>query len=121
MKKRYVQVKIDNEWVLIDADEYQEPEVESHMIVGDIPDYQSPVDGRIVSGRKQRREDLKRHGCVEYDPEIRKDSERIRKENDARFERQMSENVERTYYQMRDGMVPRETRIKASWLFDKKK
>ena len=39
-----------------------------HMVVGDIEDYESPIDGRPVSGRKQRREDLKRNGCVEYEP-----------------------------------------------------
>jgi hypothetical protein len=32
-------------------------------VFGDLPDYESPIDGRLVSGRKGRRDDLKRHGC----------------------------------------------------------
>lgn len=33
----------------------------------DIPEYRSPIDGRVISGRAARREDLIRNGCVEYD------------------------------------------------------
>jgi hypothetical protein len=40
------------------------------FIVSDIPDYVSPVDGRLISGRAQRREDLKRNNCVEYEPSM---------------------------------------------------
>lgn len=34
----------------------------------DTPDYLSPVTGELISGRVQRREDLKRHDCYEMDP-----------------------------------------------------
>lgn len=34
----------------------------------DIPEYRSPIDGRLISSRSERREDLKRNGCVEIDP-----------------------------------------------------
>ena len=37
-------------------------------IIPDIPDYISPVTGERVSGRVQRREDLKRNNCIEIDP-----------------------------------------------------
>ena len=40
----------------------------SHLIWADLPAYESPIDGRIIEGRVQRREDLKRNGCREYDP-----------------------------------------------------
>lgn len=33
----------------------------------DIPDYISPVTGKLVSGRVARREDMARAGCVEYE------------------------------------------------------
>lgn len=39
-------------------------------IVSDMEPYQSPVDGRLISGRGARRDDLKRHGCVEYEPSL---------------------------------------------------
>lgn len=40
------------------------------MIIRDIPDYRSPIDGRLISGRTQRREDLIRNDCVEWDPSM---------------------------------------------------
>lgn len=36
-------------------------------IIPDTPDYHSPVTGELISGRVARREDMKKHGCVEYD------------------------------------------------------
>jgi hypothetical protein len=42
------------------------------MVVRDIPDYRSPVDGRVIGSRSTRREDLKRNGCVEWEPGIGK-------------------------------------------------
>jgi len=36
-------------------------------VCSDLPDYESPVTGKIVSGRAARREDLKRSGCVPAD------------------------------------------------------
>ena len=38
------------------------------MVVSDTPEYRSPIDGRLVSGRAQRREDLRRSNCIEIDP-----------------------------------------------------
>lgn len=37
-------------------------------VVSDIPEYASPIDGRMITTRSERREDLKRNGCVEVDP-----------------------------------------------------
>jgi len=34
-------------------------------IIQDIPAYQSPIDGRYISGRKAKRDDLARHNCVD--------------------------------------------------------
>ena len=39
------------------------------MVISDTPEYISPVTGRIVHGRRERREDLKRAGCVEWEPD----------------------------------------------------
>lgn len=38
------------------------------QVVSDIEPYQSPVDGGYVGGRAARRNDLKKHGCVPYEP-----------------------------------------------------
>lgn len=42
-------------------------------IAPDLPEYTSPITGKPVCGRKQRREDLKRSGCREVDPSERRD------------------------------------------------
>jgi hypothetical protein len=34
-------------------------------VISDIPEYASPIDGRLISSRSARREDLKRHNCVD--------------------------------------------------------
>lgn len=41
-------------------------------ILSDIPEYRSPIDGRPITSRSHRREDLKRNNCVEYDDSMRK-------------------------------------------------
>ena len=44
--------------------------------------YESPIDGRVITSMAARKEDLKRSGCIEYDPEMKKDQQR-RIERDA--------------------------------------
>ena len=38
------------------------------VVQSDIAEYRSPIDGRPITSRAQRREDLRRNGCVEADP-----------------------------------------------------
>ena len=115
---RFRQIKVDGEWVLVDASTYQEPET-THYVIGDTPDYTSPIDGKLISGRKQRREDLKRNNCVEYDPGMKDDARRIRKEQERQFERGLGETMQRTATQLRDGMVKPESRINPAWMYEK--
>lgn len=116
---RYRQIKQDGEWILVDVNECQEPDIVTHYVMGDTPDYTSPIDGRLISGRKQRREDLRRNHCVEYDPGMKDDAKRIKRDRERQFERSLSETIERTAYQLRDGMVQKETKISPAWIFDK--
>jgi hypothetical protein len=39
-------------------------------VISDIPGYLSPIDGRAITSRTHRRDDLKRNGCVEYEPSL---------------------------------------------------
>lgn len=34
-------------------------------VISDIPAYASPIDGRVITSRSERREDLKRNNCVD--------------------------------------------------------
>ncbi|NKL37486.1 hypothetical protein GFL49_27725 [Rhizobium leguminosarum bv. viciae] len=53
------------------------------FIMSDIPEYRSPIDGRIIGSRTQRRDDLKRNGCVEYEPSISPTKGKIRNKDFA--------------------------------------
>jgi hypothetical protein len=39
-------------------------------VISDIPDYHSPIDGRLISGRAERRYDLESNNCVPYEPSM---------------------------------------------------
>ncbi len=56
--------------------------------------YDSPIDGRPITSKQARIEDLARNGCIEYDPEMRKDAARRRQEADDRLDRAIEETVE---------------------------
>lgn len=62
-RKRYIGVP-GGGWAEI-SDRHEAPT--SAAVWGELPDYESPIDGRIVSGRAQRREDLKRNGCRPFE------------------------------------------------------
>ncbi len=34
-------------------------------VYGDTPDYQSPIDGSLISGRRARRYDMEKNNCVD--------------------------------------------------------
>ena len=41
------------------------------VVVSDIPEYRSPIDGTPISSRSSRRYDLEKNGCVEAEPKRR--------------------------------------------------
>lgn len=62
--------------------------------------YQSPVDGRVITSRHQRLDDLARNNCVEYDPEMKKDYQRRVAETEQKLDKSVDEQVERAISQM---------------------
>lgn len=62
--------------------------------------YDSPIDGRPITNRHARIEDMKQSGCIEYDPGMRQDSDRKIKERDAQLDRSVDETVERAVSEM---------------------
>lgn len=49
------------------------------QIIKPMPEYASPIDGRPITTRHERREDLKRNNCVEYEPTMIKNREPVLK------------------------------------------
>lgn len=62
---------------LLTPEEWAQP-VQVPSIVSDIQPYRSPVDGRVINSRSDRRDDLKRNGCVEYEPSMSPTKGKIR-------------------------------------------
>lgn len=50
---------------LIPKDEYYETAPSGPFVIGDIKPYKSMVDGSMIQGRRQHREHLRQHGCIE--------------------------------------------------------
>jgi hypothetical protein len=84
-----VYVRRDGSWVdrasgepmLVAGKEYP---VGAPAVMRDIPEYRSPVDGRVIGSRSERREDLKRNNCVEWDEGMSPTKGKIRNQAFAR-------------------------------------
>lgn len=64
---RYVN-KHTGEPMLSDEERARPPSIP--YVISDIPTYLSPIDGRPITSRSERRDDLKRNNCVEYEPSL---------------------------------------------------
>lgn len=74
------------------TDEQKAGPIPTPMIISDIPEYASPIDGRMITTRSERRDDLKRNNCVEYEPSMSPTKGKIRnKEFAAKRGLQVSE------------------------------
>lgn len=64
-------------------------------VQGDIC-YDSPIDGRPITTKQARIEDLRRNGCREYDPSEKEESVRNRAKEETRLEQKLDETVDQT-------------------------
>lgn len=62
--------------------------------------YDSPIDGRHITNKHARIEDLARSGCIEYDPEMKKDSQRRIKQSDDALDKSVGEYVHEQFNKM---------------------
>lgn len=70
--------------------------IEAPYVRADIPSYRSPVTGQWVDSRAQRTEDLKRHGCIEWEPGLKQDAPRLKAEADEKAFAPMAATIEKT-------------------------
>ena len=66
----------------------------------EIPEYFSPVTGRPISSRSQRREDLARTGSLEWEPGMREDCERRRLDSIEADYLRMDATIDKTVAEM---------------------
>lgn len=62
-KQSFIQDPITHK--LIPRDEYVSRGPSGPFVMGDITPYKSMITGEIVQGRRQHREHLRQHGCIE--------------------------------------------------------
>lgn len=98
MRKRYIAQ--GNSWVEVPKDYIPEPI--APMVWGDLPEYESPIDGRPINGRVQRREDLKRSGSRPWEglTQEQKEAARQREYHEQRLDRHAEESAFRAWYQL---------------------
>lgn len=93
-------IQIDGELVEVDPG-YRPPRV-APAVWGDLPDYTSPVDGKLVSGRRQRRNDLARNRCRPWEgmAQERKEADRQRRYLDQKMDKHLEESARKAFYQI---------------------
>lgn len=70
------------------------------VFVGRDIHYTSPVDGRVIRSKAEREDDLRRNGCIEYDPGMKQDAARRRQEADAAIDAGIDRTVEEAIHKM---------------------
>lgn len=58
--------------------------------------YDCPITGAPITSMAQHKDNLARHGCQQYDPEMRKDADNFRRRTQEALEKSVDETVERT-------------------------
>jgi hypothetical protein len=100
MRRRYVWSSEAGKLVEVPTTYSQPPR--AHYVIPDTPDYVSPVSGLVVSGRKQRRNDLARTGSRPWEgmTQERKEAARRTAYAEQKSEANLDRAVRETYYQL---------------------
>ena len=69
--------------------------IPAHMSATGNSSYQSPIDGRPITTERQRREDMARNDCVEYEPGMRQDVDRKVAADELALDRAVDETFDR--------------------------
>ena len=67
--------------------------------------YISPVSGKPITSYKERREDMAKHDCVDYEPSLKKHIKRDSEEAERKLEKAMDETVESEIMKMDSSKV----------------
>ena len=44
--------------------------LETPLVMKPLEAYTSPIDGKVINSRQERKDDLAKHGCVEWEPSM---------------------------------------------------
>ena len=74
--------------------------IPAHMSATGNSTYHSPIDGRLITTAAQRREDLARNDCIEYEPGMRQDVDRNAINKELALDKAVDETFDREIYKM---------------------
>lgn len=99
MRRRFIWSRERNEMVEVSV---SRSEPVAPMVWNDLPAYESPIDGRPVDGRRQRRNDLARTGCRPYEGFAQESQEaaKVRADHERKLDHKVEESVHRTWHEM---------------------
>jgi len=85
MRRRYRYIN----GVLTEVPWASKPSAAAPFVWNDLPAYESPIDGRVIDGRRQRRDDLARHGCRPYEGREQelKEASKVKAAQEAQLDR----------------------------------
>ena len=62
--------------------------------------YLSPATGKLITSHKERREDMKRSGCVDYEPTLKDEVKKSHRNDELKLEKDLDNTVESIFSQM---------------------
>ena len=62
--------------------------------------YESPINGKVITTRQQRQDDLARNNCIPYDPGIKQDADRRQRDSEMKLEKSLDATVEKQIHEM---------------------
>jgi hypothetical protein len=97
MRRRFIQDPKTFEFIEVPL--HYVPPQEFAYIQPDLPDYESPIDGRVISGRRQRRNDLARSSCRPYEgrEQEAKEAAKVHAERDRKLDAMSTEMAHRAW------------------------
>lgn len=93
---------VDGALVWAHPEYYDLSPVETHVIMPDLPGYQSPVTGKWIEGRRARREDMARTGSRPWEgmEQEQKEASRRKQYEEQKQDARLHEAASRAWYQL---------------------
>lgn len=91
---RFLKLKDYNSEQTCECGEKAKRQITPTMIAPMFQDYQSPIDGRPITSKKKRQDDMARSGCVPYEPSLRKESQTRLRNEELKLENELDRTVE---------------------------
>lgn len=100
MRRRWIYPSDGSEPIEVTRDYVPEPK--GPLVFGDLPSYQSPIDGRWIDGRVARKEDMLRNNCRPWEGMHQEKQEANRRENyrQESIDRRLDETANKSWAQI---------------------